>query len=273
MIFVGIVTCDRPDFFKKCYKSLKKANNVNFVGVVNDGKSDINVESSDFYVKNKQNLGVGKSKNILFNMAFDLIKKGVDIEHIFIIEDDIIVKNPDVFNQYIKARKITGIQHFCFAYHGPANKNGISGGKPCPRYVIDYGDIKLSINTHSVGAFCYYSKEVLEKVGLIDENFLNAFEHVEHSYRISKEGYTTPYWNWADLEDSCDYLDEIECSEKSSTIRPKKDWMDNIKKAAEYFNKKHGVYPAWNNAVKDTSEKDLKLLMKNIFKKFALNYP
>jgi len=268
MVFVGIVTCDRTDFFKKCYQSVKKSNNVDFIGVVNDGKIDVEVERNDFYIKNKTNLGVGKSKNILFQNA---IKSGAD--HIFIIEDDIIVKDPNVFNEYIRARKITGIQHFCFAYHGPANKNGVSKGKPCPRYIVDYGDIKLSINTHSVGAFCYYSREVLYKCGTIDENFVNAFEHVEHSYRISKEGYTTPYWNWPDLANSCEYLDEIECSENSSTIRPRKDWSDNIQRGAEYFKQKHGVLPAWNNCVPDTSEQQVKTIMKNIFKQFAQSYP
>ena len=214
MIFVGIVTANRPDFFKKCYDSVKKSNNVDFIGVVNDGENDVSVEKDDFYSKNKENLGVGKSKNILFKKALEL-----NADHIFLIEDDIIIKNPDAFNAYVDASKKTGIQHFCFGYHGPANKNGISGGKPSPRYIVDYGDIKIAINMHSVGAFCYYSKEVLEKVGLIDEKFVNAFEHVEHSYRIAKGGYTTPYWNWADLANSIDYLDEIECSEKSSTIR------------------------------------------------------
>ena len=262
MIFVGIVTANREDFFIKCYNSIKKHKNVDHIAVVNDGDCDVNVEENDFYFKNKKNLGVGRSKNILFNKALEL-----KADHIFIVEDDIIVKDPNVFEEYIKARKITGIQHFCFGYHSPANKNGISGGKACPRYIIDYGDVKIAINTHSVGAFCYYSKEVLENVGLIDDKFINAFEHVEHSYRIAKAGYTTPYWNWADIVNSVDFLDEIECSEKSSTIRPRKDWQDNIQKAAIYFKKKHGVLPAWSDCVPDTSEKDVKEIMKNIFKK------
>jgi GT2 family glycosyltransferase len=268
MVFVGIVTCDRPDFFKKCYDSVKKANNVDFIFVVNDGSTDVEVDKEHGYLKNPKNQGVGRSKNSLFKEALKL-----NCEHIFIIEDDIVIKNPDAFNEYIKARNLTGIQHFCFGYHGPANKNGISGGKPAPRYIIDYGEIKIAINTHSVGAFCYYSSDVLNKVGLIDENFQNAFEHVEHSYRIAKEGYTTPYWNWADLANSCDFLDEIECSEKSSTIRPRKDWMENIKKGAHFFHKKHGLYPAWEKCVPDTSEKDVKNIMKDIFKKFARNSP
>lgn len=268
MIFVGIVTCNRPNFFEKCYKSIKNANNVDFIAVVNDGEDDINVDREDFYIKNKKNIGVGKSKNILFKKAIES-----NAEHIFIVEDDIVIKHPEAFNEYVKARKLTGIQHFCFGYHGPANKNNISKGKPCPRYIVDYGNIKIAINTHSVGAFCYYSREVLFKCGTIDENYTNAFEHVDHSYRISKQGYTTPYWNWADLANSVDYLDEIECSENSSTIRPRKDWSNNIQKGAEYFKQKHGVLPAWNNCVPDTSEKEVKNIMKKIFKKFAQNFP
>jgi GT2 family glycosyltransferase len=268
MIFVGIVTCNRSHFFDKCYKSIKNAKNVSKIMVVNDGENDVTVDNDVIYIKNKKNLGVGKSKNILFKKAIE-----EKADHIFIVEDDIIIKNPDAFNEYVRAKKITGIQHFCFAYHGPANKNGISGGKACPRYVIDYGDIKISINAHSVGAFCYYSKDVLENVGLIDEDFTNAFEHVEHSYRISKSEYTTPYWNWPDLANSMDYLDEIECSEKSSSIRPRKDWMENIQKGVATFQKKHGFLPAWQNHVPDTREDDVKAVMKRIFKKFAQSCP
>jgi GT2 family glycosyltransferase len=262
MVFVGIVTKDRVDFFKKCYDSVKKSENVNYIMVVNDGNEDVLVDKSNFYVKNAKNLGVGKSKNILFKKALSL-----NCDHIFIVEDDIVIKDPNTFNEYINARNLTGIQHFCFGYHGPANKNGISGGKPCPRYIVDYGKVKIAINMHSVGAFCYYSKDVLKKVGLIDEDFINAFEHVEHSYRISKKGYTTPYWNWADLANSCDLIDEIECSEKSSTIRPRKDWQENIIKGAKLFQQKHGVSPAWQNAVPDTSEKNVKRILKDIYKK------
>jgi GT2 family glycosyltransferase len=268
MIFVGIVTCNRPDFFTKCYQSIKNAENVSKIAVVNDGIDDVKVDDDTIYIKNKKNIGVGKSKNALLRKALE-----EKAEHIFIVEDDIVAKNSDVFNEYIRARNVTGIQHFCFAYHGPANKNGISGGKACPRYLIDYGSVKISINAHSVGAFCYYSKDVLDKIGLIDEDFTNAFEHVEHSYRIAKAEYTTPYWNWPDLANSMDYLDEIECSEKSSSIRPRKDWMENIQKGAASFQRKHGFLPAWNNCVPDTREEDVKATMKRIFKKFARNSP
>jgi len=260
-IGVGIVTCNRPKFFLKCFKSIPQ--NVELV-VVNDGADfeDViklhNIRKFE-YIHNKENLGVGKTKNKALKY---LLEQNCD--HIFLIEDDIVIKDPTVFDKYIEARNITGIQHFNFGYHGPANKNNISGGKPCPRFVVDYGSVKIAINPASVGAFCYYTREVLEKVGLIDDDFLNAFDHVDHDYRIYKAGYTTPYWNWPDLANSMDYLDEIECSEKSSAIRPRKDWQENFTKGAECFRKKHGYMPAWQGCVPDTSKENVIKFLKSI---------
>ena len=269
-IGIGIITCNRPDFANKCISALfNDSNNLPFqeAVLINDG-SEITEYDLSFIatINNETNIGVGKSKNKAFKY---LLEKGCD--HIFLIEDDLIVKNPDVFKAYINARNKTGIQHFNFGYHGPANKAGVSGGKPVPRFIIDYGDgVEIAINQHSVGAFCYYTREVLENVGLIDEEFHNAFEHVEHDYRIAKAGYCTPYWNWPDLANSMDYLDEIECSEKSSSIRPRDDWQINIQKGAKLFYEKHGVLPAWNNAVPDSSVEQVKSIMKEIFKKHAI---
>jgi len=264
-IGIGIVTCNRHKFFLKCFRSIP---NDYLLAVVNDGADfeDINKlqEEKPFtYFHNNVNLGVGKSKNILFRYLLDS-----DCDHIFIIEDDIIVKDPSVFKKYIELRNITGIQHFNFGYHGPANRNNISKGPPTPRYVIDYGKIQLAINANSVGAFCYYTKEVLQKVGLIDEDYTNAFEHVDHDYRIYKAGFGTPYWNFSDLANSYDYLDEIECSENSSAIRPRSDWMDNIKNGAKLFTEKHGYSPAWQNMVPDTPKEKVINFLKEIKKKY-----
>lgn len=130
-----------------------------------------------------------------------------------------------------------------FAYHGPANKGGLSGGRPLPRKIIDYGEIKISLNQHCVGAFCFYTRKCLEDVGLNDENYTNAFEHVDHSYALAKKGYSTPYWWWSDLANSLDYINEQACSEVSSSIKPRNDWSSNIQKSAEYFYRKHKVSP------------------------------
>jgi GT2 family glycosyltransferase len=246
-IGIGIVTCNRPAFLKNLLDSIKYCNWAETI-VINDG-DDIDIKGYNFYInKNKNNLGVCKSKNKAIKHLLD-----IGCEYIFIIEDDMIIKDDSVFDQYIRAYKETGIHHMMFGYHGPANKGGISGGKPMPRKIIDYGDIKIALNMHCVGSFCFYTRECLEKVGLLDEEFdKNNFEHVEHSYRLAKAGYSTPYWWWSDLANSTDYINEQACSEDNSSIRKDGEWKDKIIWSAKLFEKKHGVMPAWTNCVKDT---------------------
>tara|TARA_R110002012_G_scaffold12541_2_gene55667 strand:+ start:1401 stop:2177 length:777 start_codon:yes stop_codon:yes gene_type:complete len=234
-IGIGIITCNRPEFFKKCRESIDHKW-YNYIVVVNDGDGPLEGAKAPV-LKTKGGEGVGKAKNKAIK---HLLEKGCD--YIILIEDDMLF-NKDLFKAYIKAHKKTGIHHFMFAYHGPANKAGISGGKPVPRKIIDYGDVKISLNQHCVGAVCFYTKKCLESIGIYDENYTNAFEHVDHSYQLAKAGYSTPYWWWSDIANSLDYVQEQACSEFSSAIRPRSDWQSNIQKSAQTFFNKHGVSP------------------------------
>jgi GT2 family glycosyltransferase len=234
-IGIGIITCNRPEFFKKCRESIKEEW-YNHLVIVNDGKGPV-FDAFAPIIKTKGGEGVGKAKNLAIEY---LLEQGCD--YIILVEDDMLFKG-NIFEQYIKAHKETGIHHFMFAYHGPANKAGISGGKPVPRKVIDYGKVKIALNQHCVGAVCFYTKKCLDKVGLYDEAYTNAFEHVDHSYELAKANYSTPYWWWADIKNSLDYVEEQACSENSSAIRPRSDWQSNIQKSAIRFTEKHGVSP------------------------------
>ena len=258
-IGIGIVTCNRNNFFKKCVESIKKEWYDELV-IVNDGDIPIKNISLNI-INNKENLGVCKSKNILFK---ELLNKNCD--YIFIVEDDMVFKD-NAFKAYINAHKKTGIHHMMFGYHGPINKGNISKGKPRPRKVIDYGDFKLALNSGCVGAVCFYTKKSLKDVGIFDEDFnKNNFEHVEHSYRLAKAGYSTPYWWWSDLANSTDYIEEQACSEDSSAIRRGDNWKQKIFESAEIFKNKHGYMPAWQNCVPDTSINDIVALLKKLKK-------
>ena len=232
---VGIITCNRPEFFKKCRESINHKW-YDYIVVVNDGKGPL-YDARAPIIKTKGGEGVGKAKNKAIE---HLLEKGCD--YIILVEDDMLFKG-NLFEQYIKAHKKTGIHHFMFAYHGPANEAGISKGEPVPRKVIDYGTIKIALNQHCVGAVCFYTRECLDKVGLYDETYTNAFEHVDHSYELAKNNYSTPYWWWADIENSLDFVEEQACSEDSSAIRPRSDWQSNIQDAWNVFTGKHGIGP------------------------------
>ena len=262
-IGIGFITCDREDFLSKSIKSFQKffPEDAKNIVIVNDGKKLEHNWTGYHHIEHKKNKGVGKSKNDAFRYLLD---RGCT--HIFIIEDDIIAKgDKNPFEEYIRVSKETGLQHMMFGYHGPANKNGVSGGTPTPRLVVDYdNDTKVALNLHCVGAFCYYSRKCLKEVGLMDKNYLNAFEHVDHSYMIAKAHMIPNYWWWPDISNSYEYLDEIQCSEHSSSIRPRADWQENIQTAAEYFFNKHGYRPAWSNYVPDINQRELFSRLKSI---------
>ena len=254
-IGVAIITCNRPSMFNKCMNSIPIHKIDEFV-VVNDG-NDATQEAPVHLIKTNGS-GVGAAKNAAMKY---LLEKNCD--YLFIIEDDMLIKRDDIFDAYIAASKATGIQHMMFAYHGPANKNNVSGGPPCPRTIIEYSaDTKISLNQHCVGAMCMYTKQSLESVGLLDTTFHNAFEHVHHSYLMCKHEFCTAYWWWPDLANSLDYIEEQACSEHNSTIRPRKDWQENIQKGFKRFIELEGISPV---QIPDASFDQVKTKLKKLF--------
>ena len=91
--------------------------------------------------------------------------------------------------------------------------------------------------------------------------------------KIVKAGYIPAYWWWPDVANSYEYLDEIACSEESSTIRwedsekktPKKEWAINIERGAQHFYRKHNCYPT---TIPNTPEDQIVGLLKNIKHKY-----
>lgn len=76
--------------------------------------------------------------------------------------------------------------------------------------------------------FCYIKREVINKIGLMDENF-NIGEDIDYSYRVQKEGYS---------------LGELDFWFQHHQIRetPHNPQSEEIKRKAElYFKKKHNL--------------------------------
>lgn len=258
-IGLGIVTYNRPAYFQKIFATIP-LQSVDEIVVVNDGlpyKQEIPVK----LIQHDTNKGVGISKNDALRY---LIEQGC--EHLFLMEDDIMIKDNNVFQKYITTSKQTGIQHFNYSQHGLMNKQA-DRVTPNPRFVIEYGkDLAVALYPHCVGAFSYYSRKCLETVGLIDENFYNACEHVEHTYRIISSNMHPPFWSFADLVDSNNYLGDIPWSIETSTISSRPDHQAIMRKADVIFREKHGFVPV-QIPVKTLVETKLKL--KEIYQQHA----
>ena len=210
----GLVTYNRQDFFKESISHVTK-DIADHIVVVNDGTPYDSSVYPDFVhlIQHETNKCVGVSKNDALKY---LMEKGCD--HLFLMEDDIILKDPTVIQKYIKLAELTGIHHYNFGFHGPAN---LKNGKPNPKFIINgYSeDVNLALNHHCVGAFAYFSRDIIETVGYMDERYNNCWEHPDHTYRIIKERLHPPFWFFTDLADSYKYLGEIKSSEEDSTIR------------------------------------------------------
>jgi GT2 family glycosyltransferase len=204
-------------------------------------------------IQHSRNKCVGISKNEALRY---LIQDGC--EHLFLIEDDMIIKRNDVFDTYIKAAEASGIYHLSFALHGPANKKQIQqssmdvtkrhlldqNSEPNPRTIIDYGNgTEIALYPNCVGSVCYYLRGVIKHIGYIDEQFKNSWDHVEHTYRIIKEGLHPAFWWFADINKSWEYIGEAEDSIKNSAIARSPDWIKNFNEGAHWFKHKHGYFP------------------------------
>ena len=191
-----------------------------------------------------QNGGVAAAKNRAFHRLLN-----ERCQHIFVIENDILMKRADTCDVYIDYALRKGVQHLNFAYHGPLNQ---------ARTPFQYTNASkhwfdICCHLDCVGAFSYYTRKVLQEVGTMDECFHNCYEHVDHTYRIAKAGLTTPFWCFADVPDSRDYLQEIPGSgDGNSSIGPLpsaelnvlRAWEENKTRGMRHWVEKHGPFPS-----------------------------
>jgi len=242
---LGIVTCDRPDYLLQSYQSVvNNCRDLDILSVVNDGQHFSKELSSKLTTMSfmrvtesythehcplYQNVAVGKN-----DIMEQLLYRGCD--YIFVMEDDMIIKSPDVFKAYIEAMEASGIKHMNFAKHGQANAvNGVIK----PKSWVNYDGHKVGLYPNLVGSLNIFHKDVLNEVGLYDTEYHNAYEHIDHTYRVCQTGkYHPQFWNFADLVDSEEYVTEIEGSIENTT---RKDVSEHVKNGYNRFIEKYGI--------------------------------
>jgi GT2 family glycosyltransferase len=182
-IGVGVITCDRLEYLKNLIESLSVCSDIDELVIINDGKSltDFDLLKGEL-MENEANLGVAKSKNKALK---HLLSR--NCEYIFLIEDDMLIKDVNVFQSYIDLCNISGIQHFNYGPGSPFNRKQLIQNfdlhnrhlleektEPNPKLIVDYKSCKLALYEHVTGTFSFYTKKILDLVGVIDERFFNA---------------------------------------------------------------------------------------------------
>ncbi len=222
---LGIVTCSRELYLRQALKAIEEhlGESIDVLALHSDDGIfrypphmrgiEIRASKSDFR-------GVAHSKNAVLSHLL-----GLGCEWLIVSEDDVVVKSPLAVDGYISACKSSGLSHLAFAHHGPANQ----GTSP-----VELAQDVLGW-PNFVGAWSIYSREALEVGGVFDENFVNAWEHVEHTLRLGLLGYTCSGRLAADAKGSQDWIEEIPGSIDNSSIRPRSDWQENIERGREYW--------------------------------------
>jgi GT2 family glycosyltransferase len=227
-IGVVLVTYKRPEYYRQVLESLPN-DKFDTLVVVNDGvESYAREEDAEFVILNNKQLGVSKSKNLGIKKLLD---HDDEIKYIFVIEDDILVKDPNVFSRYINVANASGIHHLCYE---KVNRNGDNA-----KFVYEIEGLEpIAFYHNPQGAFMYINANIIKKLGYFDENYINAFEHIDFEYNLDQKIVAPPFWYFPDLLFSENYLQEIEDSTNQSTITNKENYNENWKKSAHYFTTK-----------------------------------
>ena len=231
-IGVGIVTYNSESYYKRLYESLP-FNKIDTLVTVNGGNKYIENYNGN-WIQHTENVHPSVCRNDCINF---LLQR--NCEHIFIIEDDMLLKSPDIFDKYILASKESGLKYFSFV------STSWESGEPnkrTPRLTVEYkNDISVSFYKNMCNEFTYHHKTCYEKTGLYDTNFRDPFD-IDLAYRESRQDYTAPFWWFADITGS----DELIMNNPNAVSRLQGDRPDGsreqrIQKEWQYFVKKHGV--------------------------------
>jgi GT2 family glycosyltransferase len=209
-VFVGVVTVpDRSSYLDQVKAALKE--HVEPLGV-------------ELGVQVDRHGHVAKAKNVLLRAGLQSRK-----DWILISEDDVVVQSPRAVTGYLDAAIESGWGHLAFAHHGPANARGpIEKGR------------WVSLYPHYVGAWCLYSRRSLQVCGLLDEHFVNSWDHVEHTLRLSEGGFhptiQEPYeLRAADATGSEAWIKEIPGSIESTAIPHTPQWRADRERGRIYW--------------------------------------
>lgn len=239
-IGVGIVTYSRAESFYKLFRQIANIPYIDNIVIVKN--SDVNYGLYDpehiindkvqyFHIPDKPY--VAASKNRAMQALLDN-----RCEHIFIFEDDIEIINTQIFKKYIDTAKAFKIGHLNFCANNLPTPEIIQ--KPIYRLMFNQS-IGLDFYRNLCGMMSYFTRETLLEVGLMDEeNYKNALEHVQHTYRIClKNLYIPKFHMFADIVNSTYYLKDT--GTVSSINSKSNQYFQNLHKAFKTFENTYKV--------------------------------
>lgn len=255
-IGVGITTYNSESYFAELYNSIDKSN-IDQLVVVNGG----NPYDNTYECKWIQH-SVNKYPATCRNECIKYLVEEANCEHIFLIEDDMLIKDSLIFNKYIEAAQTSNLKYLCFVSTSPGAG---SPSKRTPRLTVEYSkDVSISFYRNMCNEFTYHHASVFSELGYYDESSFmrNGFD-VDMAYRESLIGkWTTPFWWFPDITNSDHYIQNNPIAiSRLQNQRSDGSRSELIAKTWDYFNKKHGLYV---QQIKDSTQQNVLETIKKI---------
>lgn len=234
---LAIITCDREDFFNQALESINK-NEIDFLLVVDASRKSYcrklakkNEKVDEVYCFQATTpVGIAKNK------AIEILLQN-DVEHLFLMEDDVKIIKEGVFDKYIATAAKSGIWgQLSFGGHGNGNKN--KDGVVEPSEVVDYEDgIEVDFYQESLAAFCYIHRNILKHIKGFNEAYVNAVEHLHFYEEVARLKLGSFFSYFPDISKSYEYLEDIDNDHRGSVIRKNPKFRDNFENACKIFAK------------------------------------
>jgi glycosyltransferase involved in cell wall biosynthesis len=254
-IGLGITTYNSENYFKDLYNSIDRSKVDEFV-VVNGGKPY--KETYDVtWMQHITNKYPAQSRNDCINF---LLEKGC--EHIFLLEDDMIIKDSNIFSEYIRSYKESGLKYFYFVSTSPGA--GTPGNRT-PRIVVEYkNNVKIALYRNMCNEFTYHHCTVFAKNGLYDPDprIRNAFD-IDMAYRETRfKQWTPPFWWFPDIANSDNYIENNPIAvSRLQNAREDGSRQQVLEETWRYFFNKHKTNVTM---IPDTSLEETVALLKKI---------
>jgi hypothetical protein len=267
---VAIITCNREHVFQKCIDSIDR-DAVGQIYVINAGDRYSKYPDDVKVIQPKRNPSpVGINKNIALREM-----KNAGYEFLFLMEDDVKIKDNKAFEVYIETAMDSGIWggQLSFALHGGfAAGNLNDDGTPKKKMTVQYTKHKVDFYHHGPHAFAIYHSNVLPHIGYFDERYINSAEHLDQYLMTYYKNLGMPFWWFPDVYDSFNYLEDVDENLNESVIRKQADFTKNFSYSWGLFKEKHRFFPhEVPSSSPEEAHERMEFLEKNYAQKQMLN--
>jgi glycosyltransferase involved in cell wall biosynthesis len=231
-IGVGIVTYNSENYYKDLFNSIDQTKIDHLVTV--NGGDVYSKQYGEHWIQHT----VNKYPAVCRNDAIAALLKA-ECDHIFIIEDDMIINDSGIFEKYIETSKASGLKYFSFV------STSWESGEPfnrTPRLVVEYSkNISISFYKNMCNEFTYHHRSCYDKVGFYDSQFRDPFD-IDMAYRESQQVYAAPFWWFADITNSDFYIKNNPVAvSRLQGERPDGNREQRIQEQWKLFVNKHGL--------------------------------